>query len=324
MRHWVDFAAVKRAVSLAAVLDDYQVPGLRRNRDQLQGRCPIHGGQRPDSFRVSLSQTVFHCFACQATGSVLDFVAAMEKCSLRQAALRLQQRFGLGTPAEAVPPPAGLGARHPQPQEERPLVRKQQRDNPPLPFALTGIDPSHPYLAGRGIDPATAAVFGVGFYAGPGLLSGRIAIPISNARGQTVAYAGRALDGRPPKYKLPLGFRKAAELFNLHRAVATGSPTVILVEGYFDCLRVHQAGLPWVVALMGSSLGSEQERLLLPRFQRVVLLLDGDAAGRAASRAIGARLSGKFLVTVIQLPDRAQPDQLPLAALRRLLDDLQT
>jgi DNA primase len=49
---------------------------------------------------------------------------------------------------------------------------------------------------------------------------------------------------------MPAGFRKAWELFNLHRAAATGSQTVIVVEGYFDCLRVHRAGLPWVVALI--------------------------------------------------------------------------
>jgi DNA primase len=103
----------------------------------------------------------------------------------------------------------------------------------------------------------------VGFYAGSGLLSGRVAIPIANARGQTVAYAGRALDGSLPKYKLPAGFRKAWELFNLHRAASTGSQSVIVVEGYFDCLRVHREGLLWVVALMGSSLSAEQEKALL-------------------------------------------------------------
>ena len=59
-------------------------------------------------------------------------------------------------------------------------------------------------------------------------------IPIANARGQTVAYAGRALAGSLPKYKLPAGFRKAWELFNLHRAATIGSKTVIVVECYFD------------------------------------------------------------------------------------------
>lgn len=313
MPDWVDFGAVKRAVSLETVLGHYQVPGLRKRAEQLTGPCPLHGGQRQDSFRVSRAKNVFHCFACQAGGTVLDFVAARERCSIRQAALRLQQWFGLGAPS---------AARHSRPKRER--VRKKQQGNPPLPFALSGIDYAHHYLVERGIDRATAVEFGVGFYPGPGLLSGRLVIPICNARGQTVAYAGRALDGRPPKYKLPAGFRKAMQLFNLHRAAATGSQTVIVVEGYFDCLRVHQAGLPCVVALMGSSLSAEQENALLERFEQVVLLLDGDAAGRAASPSMAARLSQRCSVAVLQLPDSAQPDQLPLAALRLLLRDLTT
>jgi DNA primase len=314
MRGWVDFGAVKQAVSLEAVLRYYQVPGLRKQRHQLIGRCPIHCGQRVDSFRASLAKNVFHCFACQASGNVLHFVAAMEECSIRQAALRLQQWFSLGAPGRGPLGPA-MPARRSVPNGK--LVREKEGRNPPLPFALTGVNPSHPYLVERGVDWATAVEFGVGFYAGPGLLSGRIVIPIANARGETVAYAGRAVDGSQPKYKLPAGFRKGLELFNLHRASATGSRTVIVVEGYFDCLQAHQAGLPWVVALMGSSLSAEQEASLLERFDRVILLLDGDAAGRAASRTIAVRLSERCLVAVAPVPDGAQPDQLSPAAIQQ-------
>jgi DNA primase len=314
MPGWVDFGALKRAVSLEAVLHHYQAPGLRKRGPQLVGRCPIHRGQREDSFRASLSKNVFHCFACQAGGNVLDFVAAMEQCSIRQAALRLEQWFSVGASGEGRPP----GWQR-QSVRKGELVRKEEGDNPPLPFALTGVDPSHPYLVERGIDPPTAVEFGVGFYARSGLLSGRIVIPIANARGQTVAYAGRALDDSLPKYQLPAGFRKGWELFNRHRAAATGSRTAIVVEGYFDCLRVHRAGLPWVVALMGSSLSAKQENALLEVFERVILLLDGDAAGRAASRAIAARLSRRCWVAEVQVPDGTQPDQLSLAAIRQLL-----
>jgi DNA primase len=313
MRGWVDFAAVKQAVSLETVLRRYQVPGLRKRRDQLIGRCPIHRGQRDDSFRASLAKNAFHCFACQARGNVLDFTAAMEQCSIREAALLLQEWFWLGAPGESSMCPMRASA----PKEE--LVRKKEKCNPPLPFALTGVDSAHPYLVERGIERATAVEFGVGFYAGPGVLSGRIVIPIGNARGQTVAYAGRAVDGRPPKYKLPAGFRKGWELFNLHRAAATGSQTAIVVEGYFDCLRVHQAGQPWVVALMGSSLSAEQETALREGFDRVILLLDGDGAGRAASRTMAARLSGRSWVAVVDVPDGAQPDQLSPAAIQQLV-----
>lgn len=314
MRGWVDFGAVKQAVSLEAVLRHYQVPGLRKRGHQLIGRCPIHRGQRDDSFRASLSKNAFHCFACQAGGNVLNFVAAMEKCSIRQAALWLQGWFSVGALGEQSP--LGSARRSVRNGE---LVREKEARNPPLPFVLTGVDHSHPYLRERGIDPATAVEFGVGFYAASGLLSGRVVIPIANARGQTVAYAGRALDDSLPKYKLPAGFRKAWELFNLHRAAATGSQTVIVVEGYFDCLRVHRAGLPWVVALMGSSLSPEQEDALLAAFDRVVLLLDGDAAGCAASRAIAARLSRRCWVSEVAVPDDTQPDQLSLAAIQELL-----
>ncbi len=103
-----------------------------------------------------------------------------------------------------------------------------------------------------------------------------------------------------------------------------GQQTVIVVEGYFDCMRVHQAGLPWAVALMGSSLAVAQERTLLQHFDRIVLMVDGDAAGRTASRTIAARLSGRCAVSVVHLPDGAQPDQLSHTAVRRLVENLET
>jgi len=312
MTRWADFAAVKQAVTLEALLRHYQIPGLRRHRDQLQGCCPIHRGQRNDSFRINLTKNIFQCFACQAHGNVLDFVVAMEQCSMREAALRLQQWFGI-RPSGLRLYPAAAG------RQKGKLVRKEEGSNRPLRFALTGVEGNHPYLAQRGIDPATAAEFGVGFYLGPGLMSGRIVIPIYNLHGQLVAYAGRALDNRQPKYKLPAGFRKALELFNLQRAMATGGRIVIVVEGYFDCVRVHQAGFPCVVALMGSSLSAAQESGLRRHFEGIVLMLDGDAAGRAASDVIATRLSGWRSVQVVRIPDASQPDQLSPSAIRLFL-----
>jgi DNA primase len=92
---WVDFLAIKEAVSLEAVLEHYELKNLRRHRqDQLQGCCPLHGGERKDAFQANLRKNVFHCFACDAKGNVLDFVAAMERCSIRAAALKLQAWFG--------------------------------------------------------------------------------------------------------------------------------------------------------------------------------------------------------------------------------------
>ena len=89
MQSWVDFAAIKQSVPLAPLLRRYQVKLRRTGRDQYRGCCPIHGGEGHDAFHANLTRNVFHCFACGAHGTVLDFVAAMDRCSVREAALKL-------------------------------------------------------------------------------------------------------------------------------------------------------------------------------------------------------------------------------------------
>jgi DNA primase catalytic core, N-terminal domain len=127
------------------------------------------------------------------------------------------------------------------------LISKGSSSSPaplqPLPFSLRLS--WHSYLDHRGIHPATASQFGVGYYAGPGFLRGRIAFPIHDTEGRLVAYAGRSIDGSEPRYLFPRGFRKSQVVFNLHRAckeVAAWPAGCVIVEGFFDCLRVHQAG----------------------------------------------------------------------------------
>jgi hypothetical protein len=92
-------------------------------------------------------------------------------------------------------------------------------DAMPVSFVLSGINYRHPYLAEREIDPNVARLFGVGHYAGRGIMSGRIVIPIHSLEGALVAYVGRSIDAREPRYRFPTGFRKSHLLFNLHRAV---------------------------------------------------------------------------------------------------------
>ena len=307
MSNWVDFAVIKQNVALRVVLRRYQVPLRRSGRDQYRGICPIHRGQGRDAFHVNLSQNVFHCFACGAGGSVLDFVAAMEKCSLRQAAIRLQQESSV-----AAQNAAGSSC-------GKATVTEKMSPPAPLRFTLSGVDSTHPYLVGRGILLSTAAYFSVGYYRGPGLFSGRLVIPIHNAQGELVAYCGRALDGSTPRYRFPPRFAKSQVLFNLHRAAAAGEPVVVVVEGFFACLHLHQAGVRSVVALMGSALSAAQQHLLRQRFQRVILMLDGDAAGRRASAEIASQLRTVCSLQVIELPPEMQPDQLPAEQVRQLL-----
>ena len=176
--------------------------------------------------------------------------------------------------------------------------------NRPLGFVLQGIDTRHPYLTQRGISPSTARLFGVGMYQGAGFLAGRCVIPIRDEKSRLVAYAGRAVNGEEPKYRFPAGFRKSQVLFNLDRAIETGGHNVIVVEGFFDALKVHQAGHPAVVALMGSSFSQRQSELLLSHFASVTLMLDGDEPGRCATRIIAKLLRPKVRVHEV---DTARP-----------------
>lgn len=304
MQSWIDFAAIKQSVGLATVLRRYQVPLRRSGRDQYRGLCPIHRGQGRDAFHANLSRNLFHCFSCGAGGSVLDFVAAMEGCSLRQAACKLAGEMTTAGPAA----PAN------QPQA---TVTRKRNSVSPLRFTLRGVDSAHPYLAARGIERATVLEFGIGFYRGPGILSGRLIIPIHNAAGELVAYSGRALDGTEPRYRFPSGFAKSEILFNLHRALAHPE-RVVVVEGFFDCFKLHQAGLA-AVALMGAALSDGQMRALLPCFRSVILMLDGDAPGRSATTAISALLRSHIPVRAIRLPDSVQPDQLSSTEIRNIL-----
>jgi DNA primase len=306
MSDWVDYWEVKSRVTIEQVLRSYRVDWLRRSgAQQYRGRCPIHQGQGQDAFHANFGQNVFHCFACGAGGNVLDLVAAMEGCSIREAALRLRASRISGSAAASQP-------------EQRQLVTKKRTINSPLSFSLT-LDRRHSYLTRRGIDAATADRFGVGYYSGGGLMSGRIAIPIHDEHGQLVAYCGRAIDGAAPRYRFPAGFQKSHVLFNYHRALEASSNSLIVVEGFFDCMRVHRAGFPCVVALMGARLSRAQRDLVTDRFSSVVLLLDGDQTGRTATAQIASDLAPACSVTELLLTPSVQPDQMSAEQIRQVL-----
>jgi DNA primase len=310
---WVSFKQIKTDVAIEYVLQRYGLP-LRRIGGELRGPCPLptHTSRRSrDSFSVSVARNVWSCRSrsCmqarggKAGGNTLDLVALIEGCSLRDAALRLQDWSGALPPLRAVPVE---DTATPAP-------------NAPLRFTLQHVDPRHPYLAGRGLSAETIRTFGVGFYRGSGFLRGRIVIPLHDEQGALIAYAGRTIDGHEPKYRFPTGFRKSLVLFNLHRGLTTGARTVIVVEGFFDALAVHQSGYPAVVALMGSTLSRPQADLLCAHFDRVLLMLDGDAAGRHGATAIVDALTGRIRVTRITLDEGCQPDHLSADVIQELV-----
>lgn len=324
MSGWVSFRTVKESVSMEMALASYGVRLNRLNESYYRGKCPLpahRSGSSALSFVVNVDKNAWACHSasCSAArggrigGNVIDFVAAMEGCSVRDAALKLQDWFALRLPAPAS---SSTSAR---PHAELADLLTPRTANAPLAFRIAAVDHTHPYLAARGVDVETARLFGVGYHLGKGLMEGRIVTPIHDENGALVAYAGRSLDSSAPKYRLPPRFRKSHVLFNLNRAAGKGK-RVVLVEGFFDAIRVHQAGLPCVVAMMGCSLSLRQEELLKGYFDSVVLLLDGDAAGRRASESIAARLVRAFSVRLAVISDGRQPDSLGFDQIRCLCD----
>lgn len=315
---WVDFRQVKQSVSMQMVLDHYHINGLRKNGNELRGQCPIHKGEGARSFHVNVSKNVFQCFSCKARGNVLDFVAAIEGCTVRDAALKLKAWFGEG---ESNSPSVSNGQRS---VEQGEAAAEEENSpaivNPPLGFQLR-VDCSHDYGITRGLSKETLEYFGAGFCLSKGTFAGRFIIPLHSEAGELVGYAGRSIDDSEPRYLFPSrekGFFKSHLLYNLHRAAQAGCESVVVVEGFFGCFRLTQAGYP-TVALLGSSLSAEQEELLCHHFTRAFLLLDGDEAGRGATDICLQRLGHRLWVKAISLPDQVQPDHLDQDAIKQLL-----
>jgi DNA primase len=335
---FVDFKAVKAAITMEQVLEHYGLMDkFKRSGDSLSGPCPIHKGSSPTQFRVSTSKNIWHCFSeCKQGGNTLDFIAKMENVSIHAAALKAIEWFHLN------PDEMSAGSEEEQPREAeksdtasppKPAPRKPAPEaekaapNTPLKFRLDKLERQHPYLTNeRGLTLETIVDFGMGFCA-KGMMAGRIAIPIHNPDGNVVAYAGR-FPGDPtddtPKYKLPQGFRKSQELYNIDRAIKEpADKPLLIVEGFFDVIKIHQNGYRKVVALMGSTMSAAQEELIRKYTNaksQVIVMLDEDEAGKAGRDDIACRLS-KFCFVKMHTFDKpdAQPEHLSAEEVKQLL-----
>ena len=321
---FIGFERLKQSVTIEQVLERYGLlEQLRRSGDSLGGVCPIHNGHNPSQFRVSLSKNAWICFGdCHTGGSIVDFVSRKEGIGIREAGLLLQDWFNLKPDDDHKPANGKQLARVPQNANVIPFIKTS---NPPLRFALGALDGAHAYLSERGLTRETISEFGVGCCP-HGTLRGWIAIPIQDATGRIVAYAGRYPGNPPdglPKYRLPRGFRKSLELFNQHRAAREDiTDPLVVVEGFFGAMRVWQAGHRRVVSLMGSMLSRAQEDRIVDLVGdtgHVLLLFDEDGAGRKGRAEARERLSRRVSVSVARLEEGQQPDSLEVDALLSLV-----
>jgi DNA primase len=340
---FVDFKAVKAAITMEQVLAHYGLMDkFKRKGDSLNGPCPIHKGDNPTQFRISISKNIWNCFSkCKQGGNVLDFIAKMEDVSIHAAALKAIEWFQLDMDAVSRNSDQTEENKNAEPREKTAPTPKKTGNkqtptedtsapNKPLKFRLAKLERNHPYLNERGLTVETLVDFGAGF-CGKGIMAGRIAIPIHNPNGEVVAYAGR-LVGEPtddnPKYKLPPGFRKSLELFNIDRA-SKESPErpLVIVEGFFDCMKLHQHGHRKTVALMGSTMSGAQEELIRKHTNgdsQVIVMLDEDEAGQAGREDIAARLS-RFCFVKTHVFEEAgmQPETLSAEEVHQIVGGVQ-
>lgn len=316
-KQWVDFRVVKAQVSMQMLVEHYALKDLKKSQHELRGRCPIHNGNGERTFHINLTKNVFQCFSCKAKGNVLDFVAAMENCTIRDAALKLASWFAVGETEVSQMKLSSEGQQTVVDTEPSGLI------NPPLPFKLR-VDCGHDYGLSR-LGRSTIEHFGAGLCISKGTFSGRFVIPLHNEQGVLVGYAGRSLDDAEPKYLFPSsekGFYKSHLLFNVHRVLESSDHRlVVLVEGFFSAMKLWQEGIA-AVSLLGSSLSEKQAALICQHFSRLVILLDGDEAGRAGADDCLRRLGRSLWVRAIFLPDQSQPDQLPAEDLQTMFASL--
>ena len=273
---------------------------MRARRGKLIGPCPVHGGDNPTAFVVDRARNLWFCHSgCRAEGDVVELVRRLDRVGYRQAALTLAslaERSALTTPSA------------PRPSAPRSDFQPFQ--------ARLDLDPHHPLLRAKGIAAATADRFEVGAWRGRGMLRDCIAFRLHTPAGAPLGYAGRRLcPGRARrlgKWLFPRGLPKRQLLYGWHR-VNQGVP-LVLVECPWGVLRLRQLSIP-AVALLGTHLTADQAQLLAAA-PGVLVMLDGDDAGRAATTRVCRQLDA---AQGLLLPRGRDPDDLTDDALRRLV-----
>jgi DNA primase len=345
---------VRESADLVALIGE--AVELKRTGSDYRGPCPFHGGTHRN-FAVIPKKNRYYCFVCHASGDVFSWLMKRFGMDYPTAVREAARRTG-------VVIPEGPSRSGPDPREPlfEAVAVAQDWFTRQLLESPDGAD-ARAYLESREIPLDTAGQYGLGF-APPGrallgamkelgleekvlLEAGlsaqrddgkvvarfrsRLLFPIHDLRGRVVGFGGRLLVPGEPKYlnspETPI-FHKGKQLYNLHQAKTAirKQESVLLVEGYFDVLRLVLAGIEHVVAPLGTALTGDQAGLLRRFARAATLLYDSDPAGlRATFRAGDELLRHGVRVRVATMPEGEDPDTLVrkggAAALQPILDD---
>jgi DNA primase len=324
---------------------------LKRTGSDYRGPCPFHGGTHRN-FSVIPKKGRYYCFVCHESGDVfswlmkrlgMDYPSAVREVA-RRCGIVIPERPGRSGPDPHEPLYGAVAAAHdwfarqllelPDARIARDYL--QSRDIPLDTAALLGLGfaPSAPAflkaMADLGIEEPVLIASGLAVQRDDGRVSprfrGRLLFPIHDLRGRVVGLGGRLLVPGEPKYlNSPETdiFHKGKQLYNLHQAkmAIRKEESAILVEGYFDVLRLTLAGVDHVVAPLGTSLTPDQAGLIKRFAPAATLLYDSDAPGlKATFRAGDELLRHGVRVRVATLPPGEDPDTLVRAGGIEALD----
>jgi DNA primase len=335
------FIFIKNKISILDVVQEYAT--LKRLGSYWKGYCPLHL-EKTASFTVSPHREIYYCFGCAKGGDVIDFIAAVERCSPLEAVHHLAERYGIELPKDSF-------------QEKL----SNNRGNKLAYFKACSVvaewcqqqlkeeSQARSYLENRAVVRISQESFGVGYFPSGAraiksllhyaqqeavtahdlleariLLEGkqlyspfedRIIFPIADQVGRICGFGARIFrqnDERPKYYNSHDHefFTKGLLLFGLDKAKKSiqDQGSVFLVEGYTDCIAMVQAGLSNTVATLGTACTVEHLKLLARYAQEVYVVYDGDAAGqKAIIRLTQLCWQVNLELLVVTLPEKEDP-----------------
>ncbi|MBD2202155.1 DNA primase [Calothrix sp. FACHB-1219] len=344
---------VKQRADIVDVISEYVV--LRKRGKDFVGLCPFHDEKTP-SFTVSPTKQMYYCFGCQASGNAIKFLMDLGKRSFAEVTLDLARRYQVPVqtlePEQRQELQRQISLREQlfevlastaqfyqhalrQSADQKALqylksdrlLKEETIQQFGLGYAPAGWETLYRYLVDSKHYPVQlvekAGLIkprkeGNGYY---DVFRDRLMIPIRDIQGRVIAFGGRTLTDEQPKYlnspETEL-FSKGKTLFALDQAKSGISQfdQAVVVEGYFDAIALHAAGINNAVASLGTALSLEQVKLVLryTESKQLVLNFDADKAGNnAANRAIGeiAELAymGEVQLKILNIPDGKDADE---------------
>jgi DNA primase len=332
---------VRDAADLVGIIGEYVE--LKRTGSDYRGPCPFHGGTHRN-FAVIPRKQMYYCFVCHEAGDIFTFLMKRFGMEYPAAVREIARRVGITIPERSTAGPDPREPLYSAVAAAADWYARRLREG-------KDAEPARTYLQGRGFDVETLGPLGLGFAprgedfleamktlgVRPDVLRdaglsveredgsvrprfwNRLLFPIHDLRGRVVGFGGRVLGEGEPKYlNSPDSqiFHKGGLLYNLNTAknAIRKAERAVIVEGYFDVLRLVEVGLEETIAPLGTAFTVDQAKLIKRFTHDLVLLYDSDQAGlRATFRAADVLLSAGLRVTVATVPPGQDPDTLAAA-----------